>query len=485
VAASTFGVLPDDEMHAGEPALGEGGIVGGDMAVEDFGEVVADAFAHLAVVAVAGHEDEHGDEAVELVGARQGAHPGALAQRQHRLCVLAQKRHADLEELVARVALEHVDERLAGVIRRVQTRFRDHRLGLRPEIGDLHHRAGVGAGGEQAHHAQLALQIALPVEGLDADIVEIDAAVNDRLGICLGDDQRVGSMQEGADLRGRRHGLGADTQDAQIRIGEDAQSGTVGPVERSGLLAAGIAILAQAEEGEIVVAQPFQEGDGLGDGLLLEGDRIVAEPNDCLLEAGEHRPPVGDRGANLPEDVAEPLGKALRPLGGQRRDMDLNQADAVGAAISPGEASVAHDLGDALRPMADDDDGMHDERRLAQRPGYLAHYGIEEERHVVVDDGDDRDRAVLAPHVGAGRDVDDAVAAPVLPQRGERERGSLVEFVVGIGCDVLGRRARRHDGPEPLRLAAGPAVFRSPGLRLRRARRHGFLSRHIVVLAAW
>ena len=146
----------DDEMHARQPAFGEGRVVGRQPALEDGLEIGADLLAHDAVVAVARHEDEDRDEAVELVGAHQRPHPRPLDQAENGGGVLPQDRHRHLEQFVARIALQHVDQRLAGMVVPVETGLGDDGFGLRPQIRDLHHRARVGGRGEQADHAQFA-----------------------------------------------------------------------------------------------------------------------------------------------------------------------------------------------------------------------------------------------------------------------------------------------------------------------------------------
>ena len=70
-------------------------------------------------------------------------------------------------------------------------------------------------------------------------------------------------MQEGADFGRRRHRLVAAPQHQHVGIGEDAEAGLVAAVERAAGGASRIVELAHAEEGEIVVAQPFEEGDRL------------------------------------------------------------------------------------------------------------------------------------------------------------------------------------------------------------------------------
>ena len=199
------------------PPSGKAGIVGRQTAFEDGLEIGADLLAHDAVVAVARHEDEDRDEAVELVGAHQRPHPRPLDQAENGCGVLPQGRHRHLEQFVARIAFQHVDQRLAGMVVPVEAGLGDDGLGLRPQIRDLHHRARVGGRGEQADDAQFAGQRALGGVGLDADVIEIDAAVHQRLGVGLGDDQRLRPMQEGADFGRRRHRLGAAPEHQHIR----------------------------------------------------------------------------------------------------------------------------------------------------------------------------------------------------------------------------------------------------------------------------
>ncbi len=303
VAWSIFGVLPPErpmmKWTRASPPSGKAGVVGRQPALEHRLQIGADLLAYDAVVAVARHEDEDRDEAVELIGAHQRSDARPLDQPQNGFGVLAQDRHRNLEQLVARIALQHVDQCLAGVIFRVETGFGDDGFGFRPEIRDLHHRARVGSRGEQADDAQLAGKHALGGVRLDADVIEIDAAVHRRFGIGLGDDQRFRPVQEGANFRRRRHRFGAAPQHQHVGIGEDAKAGLVGALQHATLLAAGVFELAHAEEGEIVVAQPFEKGDRFSDMGLVERHRSVAELRDCLVEAGQHRLPVGDSGAHL------------------------------------------------------------------------------------------------------------------------------------------------------------------------------------------
>jgi hypothetical protein len=74
--------------------------------------------------------------------------------------------------------LEHVDQRLAGMTVRIETGALDDAVDLAPQIGNGAHRTRVGGRGEQAAEPPFADELAVAVEMLDADVVEIDAAMH-------------------------------------------------------------------------------------------------------------------------------------------------------------------------------------------------------------------------------------------------------------------------------------------------------------------
>ena len=85
-------------MHAGERhRLGEIREERGDVAIENAGEILADAQAYGAVVTVARDEDDDRDIAVELVGADEHAHARPLFQRHDRQREGEQQVFVDLE----------------------------------------------------------------------------------------------------------------------------------------------------------------------------------------------------------------------------------------------------------------------------------------------------------------------------------------------------------------------------------------------------
>ena len=382
----------DNEMHPGQAAFEESGIKGRDMAVEDGPEIIADAFANAGIIVVARHIDDRGDEAVEGIGADEDAHARTFAESENDFRVFFQQRDVDLEKLVAGIGFQHVDERLAGMVRRVETGLRHYRFRLEAQIGDRHDRARIGGRGEEADDPELALQLSLFVEGLDADVIEIDPAMDNGFHIRLGHDQRIGAGQEGADFGRRDDRFLAAPQHPHIRVLQYAEPRLVGALHGAAFRAAGVAIFAHAEESEIVVPQPFEEGDRLGNGRLFQRGVGISVFADRLVQPREHGAPVMHRQPHLLQNRGKLRFQRRRLAVGEQCHMDMDNADAI---VLLAAVRLLDERGDARFSMFDGEDGVNDEKWL---PGLFGDFGenrIEEEGHIVIDNGDGRHRPPL------------------------------------------------------------------------------------------
>ena len=204
------------------------------------------------LIALARHEDEAGHEAPVHVLAHQQAQPLALAELQDRHRVALQVVGADLQQLVARIGLEDRGERLAAVARGQERGALHDRGELAPQQRHLARVRRVGSVGVEAEEARLAAHLALGVEVLDADVVEMAGPVHGRARVRLGEQQdllhpralaRIGGKRGEA----RRHRLARTlAQDAETAAGNDAQH-----VFAAG---GGDLVVAAAEEGEIGLA---------------------------------------------------------------------------------------------------------------------------------------------------------------------------------------------------------------------------------------
>ena len=117
-------------------------------------------------------------------------------------------------------------------------------------------------------------------------------------------------------------------------------------------------VLAVAEEREVVVGQPREEGARLvGLGRLDAGRRRALELGHQRLHPVAHRPPVVDHDADALEHSAHRLGQLIEALG------------------------LAIDLDVHVRLVADDGMDEHVDAELA--PAQLHAHRVDEERHVV------------------------------------------------------------------------------------------------------
>ena len=158
-------------------------------AVETFAHDAFDALAHLGVVAVARHEHQAGVEALVAVTPHEQTHAAALVEVDDAADDRDELGGRCLEQFVARKGLDHVDHGLGVVALRGQAEVRDDRIELAPEQRDLGRRLVIGARSPQSEKAMLAGDVALRVEGLDAHVVEIAAAMHRRGCVRLGEHQ--------------------------------------------------------------------------------------------------------------------------------------------------------------------------------------------------------------------------------------------------------------------------------------------------------
>ncbi len=292
----------DDELDARQRALGKERIERRDMAVEGAGEIIADQRPDAAVVAVARHIDDRRYEAVEAVAPRQHADPRPFVERHDRERELEKGVLVDLKQLVAWKRLEYVGERPARMAGRIETGAGHDRRRLPPDIGNGADRAGIGVRREEAEEAGLAGERAVGAVAFDPDIVGIGAAMHARDQVRLGDVERLRAQQEFPDGRGRGHALRSAAKHAHRRVGEDAEAGGRGPVELAFPGAAGIVVVADAEEGEVAVGEPLQKGNRLGAILLRDRRRIPVIFGDDRIETRQHRRPIGNRAPHFDEE---------------------------------------------------------------------------------------------------------------------------------------------------------------------------------------
>jgi hypothetical protein len=429
-----------DEVHAGGRRLthphGELDGLAVEALLEDVGEALPDG----GVVAVARQEDQHADVAAVGVAAYEDAELAASARLhdagRHRGELVDRR----VEQLVARVGLERVDQGLAGVAVGVQADPVEHVLGLLAQQRDPPHRLGVGRAGEQAEEAALADDLARGVEHLDADVVEIRGAVHGGPGVGLGQDQQGGLARHLGDLGGQLPGGGG-------HVGVVAEDAVPAPRHAAEVVAVHVValevVLAVAEEGEVVGPEPVQEVDAALDLVGRQrGGRLGAELLHDRADLLAHPLPVLDGLADVTQHALDVLG------------------DRVGVLVVPDPADLDVHPRLAHRPLgrlgglvvgarhldqraghvtADVELRVDDQVHVALLPGQLHHDRVDQEGHVVGDDLDDR-VATCGPAVlgeGGREHVDAGPALRSLLGGAEVRRQGAVQLLRGPVADVV------------------------------------------------
>ena len=167
-------------MQADEHRLRHAGRVVDARPAEGFDEDLLDPLAVHRVEPVPRQVDEAGEEAVEGVPPDEEPHALALAQVQDRERDLAELGLRDLEQLVARVVLEDVDECLVVVASVRQSRAVEHGLHLPAQDRDLPRARAICGVGIEAEESPLAAHLTRSVEALDSDVVEVRRPVDRR-----------------------------------------------------------------------------------------------------------------------------------------------------------------------------------------------------------------------------------------------------------------------------------------------------------------
>ncbi len=248
--------------------------------------------------------------------------------------------------------------------------------------------ARIGRRREQTDDAVFADQVAGIVETLDADVIEIDAPMNARMNIGLGDDERTRLLQKRHDFRRDFEQLAATAQYAQVALAHDAEPG----LEPRHKRVAVAVVAADADEREIVGQQPLQKLDRFRKFVDRQRRRTGLHLGNDSLDAGAHRLPVLHRQPHFAEhgfQRGREVGAFCEVV--DRFEMNMNKAFALKTI---GVRRTERNKKAAVAP--DTEHRMRHQTHVELAIGDFSHHRIDQERHVVVINFDDGDRLALA-----------------------------------------------------------------------------------------
>ncbi len=379
--------------------------------------------------------------------------------------MLEQLLGGDLHEFVARVLLEHLEQRLAVVRVRREPRPVQHVLEPAAQNRDLLRALPVRERRVDAQEAPLAQQLAAFVDALDRDVVEVGGTVHGRAVARLGEHERAGDRADAARPRV------VDVREL-ARVGE-AQQAERRPGHRSepALVAlAGALELLVGEEGEVVLVQPAQVRLVLGD-LRRVGvrRRLRRQSVGDLVQPRPHRRPVLDGHAHLGQHALDRVAQLGQPLG-LALAVDLGVHHRLAPRVR-GRVAGSEDLGQPAVRVA-----PHREHRVDQQvqpdaqPRQRHRQRIHEERHVVRHQLDRRVRRLPAVLVEVGVvDADPRLAGHALLRQPPMRHHGPAEVQRARAVEVLGRHPAvvlAHEAVRLSRLVRGDVLTDPLGDRL-------------------
>ena len=400
---------------------------------------------------LARHVHQAGDEALERVAPDKQPQPLAFAERHDAQRRVVQDLVGNLEQRVARKGFQDVVQRLGQMAPRRQPGPVGDRTHLAAQQRRLGNPRAVGGGREESDEAVFAGDLALVVVALDADVVGVAGPVHGGTDVGLGHDQHR-QRRGGRGLRQRRQGQDAGRQFLLRGLPQQAQPASAHQLQRRFALFLDQVVLAVAQQGHVVVAQPFEKGPAFGDLGFGYGRRCVLEVGDGVLQPGHHGFPVFHRGADIVQHALDARRQRIALL---RVHQPVDFQVHPRLARHPGRARPRRHRDQLARGVAlDGVDRMHQQMQGQALPVDLQRGGVHQERHVVVDDLDRR--VARAPAVLARRRTEDAdlgaarlahlAELQVRQQRaqqvlgcalGEVLRVQALEIFAGNGCDQL------------------------------------------------
>ncbi len=488
----------DGEVHPRQQRVAEQYAEVGALAGKGLHQDGLELLAQLGGIGLARHVHQAGDEALVGVAPQEQAQALALACRQDTQRGLVQLILADLEQVVARVGGQDVLQRLGQVPAFGQRGTVQHGRHLLAQQRDLVDARGIGGGAEQADEAVLADHLAGGVVALDADIVAVARPVHGGTGVrACHQQQRHRCARHRPGLRRHRGEAG---RDLVRRLSQHAQAAAAHQAQQILALLMNQVVAAVAEQREVVLRQPLQEGPGLGSQCRRHGGRRPLQLGDGLLQPVQHGPPVAHRTTHVGQHALQ----TGRQFGTQRRvdqpvDFDMHPRFAWGLRVGLVRPQLVQRLQTALRVALHHQHRVHDQMQRQALAVDLHGGAVHQEGHVVVDHLDHG--VARGPAMLGQRRADDAqpggarlalgAELPGRQQRTEqvlgRARGQVVDIqVVEVGTregldggtlrPFQARRSQRQHGVDAL-AARGldRCVHRfvssaTPGLQLGRLR---------------
>ncbi len=447
----------DDVVNARQQGFGDIGIARRNPSEIGLGQDFARLFLHLRLVEFTRDVKQDADEAVERVGAGEQTDARPVGQVQNATGNAQQVLLAHLEQFIARIGFDDVLETLfvIAAAKAENPGLMEYMLGLLADQRHFESRPIIGFRSEQADETNLTRRLAIRPVPLDADVVHVNATVDARLDIGLGHRHRFGIFQLVEQLCAQDRRFGRTAQHLTGRIAQNAEAFLVLVERRLGLVLAidiaRIGVATRAQEDEMVLVDPTQEGEVFIDDRGIDaGGRIVTQGFQRLDLAGHqllHARKVAHGQLEIVQAFVDAIHDLFVLVGGLALDEDLHHRlfhTLAGRGAAAVEITVRGD------------DGMKHRTDRNALVDQFAHHGLDDKRRVGLDDLDDIVIGKFTRTADQGLDTLqglDAVAAVTIgPEAGDR----LVDVVFRQVGQLIGFEILKNLGDEGFLVVAQP-----------------------------
>jgi hypothetical protein len=308
-----------------------------------------------------------------------------------------------LQQFVAREGLEDVSQGFGGVPAGRKGGAPHHRFDLATQERDLARAASVSGRGVEAEEPMLAEHLPIPSVTFDTDEIEPGRAVHGGTRIRFGERERIAWSHGRLTQRCRQGGearralrLPVTAEDTERTAGFAKELRSVRFFEEE--------VTRSAQEHEIVGREPTDEGTDLVEVVCRYGFGWRPALLRRSFEQRAHRLPIVDRGPNVAEHPQQ-IGFEDGEASGVAQPVDLDVDEALHGGIRLARLGHGEEQTRGIAPHRQD--GVDGEVHGEPVPRQFHAHAVDEERHVVVHDLDDRvgrlpsvllDRRIVHPH---------------------------------------------------------------------------------------
>lgn len=190
----------DEEMKESKEVMKKEGVEIKNVEEIEVEKIMKDILKKGRIVKVKRDIEKKSGKKKEKVKKRNGEKKREIEKRKDKLGIGGEDLSIDMEKIVKRILLKKVDEWIERVIIEVEEKMNDERIGIGEDERNEWKRDSIGKRGEEEKKEKLKNGLENEKENIKEDIIEIGKEMKRRKRIWIGEDKRLGDIEELSDL---------------------------------------------------------------------------------------------------------------------------------------------------------------------------------------------------------------------------------------------------------------------------------------------